>query len=47
MLKTRRIVITEAPKAWNYLNGLFAVYKPSGISTPYAQATIAGNICRG
>lgn len=46
MLTSFRI-ITEAPKAWSYLNGIVALYKPSGLSTSRVQSTIIGNICRG
>lgn len=40
-------VITEAPRAWSFLNGLITVYKPPGLSTHRVQSTIIANICRG
>lgn len=40
-------VITEAPRAWSFLNGLITIYKPSGLSTHRVQSTIIANICRG
>lgn len=39
--------ISEAPKAWNYLNGVINVYKPAGVSVNQVRSTIKANLCRG
>ncbi|CAO1410188.1 unnamed protein product [Diamesa serratosioi] len=38
--------ISEAPKAWNYLNGVINVYKPAGVSVNQVRSTIRANLCR-
>ncbi|CRK97808.1 CLUMA_CG011184, isoform A [Clunio marinus] len=38
--------IKEAPRLWNFLNGIVNVYKPSGISVEFAKKTLISNICR-
>lgn len=39
-------LVNYAPEAWNYLNGVFCVYKPVDMSIKFTRNVIVGNLCR-
>ncbi|XP_050705697.1 pseudouridylate synthase TRUB2, mitochondrial-like [Eriocheir sinensis] len=39
-------LINYAPEAWNYLHGVFCVYKPVDMSVRFMRNVIIGNLCR-
>uniref|UniRef100_A0A336MKI3 CSON013563 protein n=1 Tax=Culicoides sonorensis TaxID=179676 RepID=A0A336MKI3_CULSO len=38
--------VSEATTVWKYLNGLFVIYKPSGLTFHNIRTTILHNLCR-